>query len=130
LTVQEVEVLADLPEPQILRMKGFLSPAEAQHIIALAKPKLQDGVVIESGQLVRARYRTSQTAWLEDGEDPILKNISKRIADLTGLSLESAEDFQVAHYTAENQGSYEPHFDWGREVAVTNAFGSPEDTGA
>ena len=28
----------------------------------------QDGVVIESGQLVRARYRTSQTAWLEDGE--------------------------------------------------------------
>ena len=28
----------------------------------------QDGVVIESGQLVLARYRTSQTAWLEDGE--------------------------------------------------------------
>eukprot|EP00439_Symbiodinium_sp_Y106_P086038 s828_g30.t3 len=159
--LQEAQVLADLPGPQILRVGGFLSAQEAQHIIALAKPMLKewqnwastaksptvlalarttttfggrpsspppDGVVIESGQLVRAKYRTSQTAWLED-EDPVLRNISKRIEDFTGLSLQSAEKFQVAHYTAENQGSYEPHFDWGTEVEVTGAFGTPEDSG-
>ncbi|CAE7693395.1 P4HA1 [Symbiodinium sp. CCMP2592] len=125
--LQEVEVLADLPGPQILRVGGFLSAQEAQHIIALARPMLKDGVVIESGQLVRAKYRTSRTAWLD--EDPVLRNISKRIEDLTGLSLQSAEQFQVAHYTAENQGSYEPHFDWGTEVEVTGAFGTPEDSG-
>ncbi|CAE7596223.1 P4HA1, partial [Symbiodinium natans] len=125
---KDVEVLSDLPGPQILRARGFLSPEEARHIIALAKPMLQDGVVLESGQLVRAKYRRSQTAWLED-EDPVLQNISQRIEAFTGLSLQSAEQFQVAHYTAENQGRYEPHFDWGREVAVMDAFGSAEDTG-
>ena len=56
--------------------------------------ELQEGVVIEDGQLVTAAYRQSHTAWLEE-EEPLLRDISRRIEVATGLSLQSAEDFQA-----------------------------------
>ena len=54
-----------------------------------------------------------------------MRDISKRIEVATGLSLHSAEDFQVAHYKA-GGGHYAPHFDWGLETQISVDFGDYE----
>ncbi|KAH7981672.1 hypothetical protein HPB52_000677 [Rhipicephalus sanguineus] len=53
-------------------------------------------------------YR-SQVSWLSDDQHPILVNLASHIAVTTGLSLESAELYQVANYGL--GGHYTPHPD-------------------
>ncbi|CAJ1402176.1 unnamed protein product [Effrenium voratum] len=128
-TEDKAELLSDLPGPRISRIPGFLSPEEAQHLIDMARPLLQEAVVIEEGELVKAKYRNSRTAWLgpQEETDGILQKISKRIEEFTGLSLKSAEEFQVAQYLSEEKGHYAHHFDWGVHVEVTQEFGTFQD---
>eukprot|EP00441_Pelagodinium_beii_P039482 CAMPEP_0197635686 /NCGR_PEP_ID=MMETSP1338-20131121/11433_1 /TAXON_ID=43686 ORGANISM="Pelagodinium beii, Strain RCC1491" /NCGR_SAMPLE_ID=MMETSP1338 /ASSEMBLY_ACC=CAM_ASM_000754 /LENGTH=1032 /DNA_ID=CAMNT_0043207799 /DNA_START=12 /DNA_END=3110 /DNA_ORIENTATION=+ len=127
----QVELIGDLPGPQVARLRGLLSPEETAKLIDIGRKDLKGSVVFEDGKLVEARYRTSQTNWLgqEDDKDGVLQRLAQRISLITGLSLESAEEFQIAYYTAENQGRYEPHLDWGRDQAVTRDFGSFIDAG-
>lgn len=51
-----------------------------------------------------------QIAWLEDSIDPLLARVSRRVSFVTGLSTESAEQFQVANYGL--GGHYGPHPDY------------------
>lgn len=37
------------------------------------------------------------SAWLTDEDDSVVARISQRIADATGLDMETAEDLQVGH---------------------------------
>ena len=36
------------------------------------------------------------SAWLKDSDDPVIHNVNNRISDITGLSMESAEELQVS----------------------------------
>ncbi|XP_077551240.1 prolyl 4-hydroxylase subunit alpha-1-like [Haemaphysalis longicornis] len=50
-----------------------------------------------------------KVAWLRDSEHDVLQRLTRRIAAATGLSLGSAEDYQVANYGL--GGHYTPHID-------------------
>ncbi|CAK0820199.1 unnamed protein product [Prorocentrum cordatum] len=117
-----VEVLSDLPGPQITRVRGIVTEDEIAHILAKASPHFKDAVVFEGEQLTQASYRTSSTSWLSnDDEDPVIHSVLARIEAVTGLSLESAEELQIARYVDVNQGKYEAHLDWGIWGAKRNA---------
>mmetsp|Transcript_32497 Transcript_32497/g.93552 ORF Transcript_32497/g.93552 Transcript_32497/m.93552 type:complete len:433 (-) Transcript_32497:44-1342(-) len=103
-------------EPQLTRVLGFLTAREVEQLINFAKPRMAPSLVYEGEQLTTMNYRTSETAWLTDADvEKVIDrdNLSRRIELVTGLSLESAEDVQIAVYNGETQGKYEPHMDWG-----------------
>ncbi|KAF7283400.1 hypothetical protein GWI33_000692 [Rhynchophorus ferrugineus] len=71
------------------------------------------------GELEVAQYRISKSAWLKEDEDERISVITRRINDMTGLTMSTAEELQVVNYGI--GGHYEPHFDFARKEE-TNAF--------
>ncbi|XP_067852162.1 prolyl 4-hydroxylase subunit alpha-2-like isoform X1 [Heptranchias perlo] len=101
--------------PHIVRYYELLSNAEIERIKELSKPRLARATVRDpkTGVLTVANYRVSKSAWLEDDEDPVVNRVNRRIGDITGLEMETAELLQVANYGV--GGQYEPHFDFSRK---------------
>eukprot|EP00927_Polykrikos_kofoidii_P037479 TRINITY_DN31636_c0_g2_i1.p1 TRINITY_DN31636_c0_g2~~TRINITY_DN31636_c0_g2_i1.p1 ORF type:complete len:881 (-),score=142.06 TRINITY_DN31636_c0_g2_i1:363-2864(-) len=109
--------------PQVTYIKDFLSEQEMWHVIEKASANFQSSVVDEGDGLKAASYRTSESSWLsDDSEDPLITGILARIKLVTGLSLVSAEPFQVAHYMDKSKGKYEPHLDWGVSTKVSRDY--------
>ncbi|KAL1252391.1 hypothetical protein QQF64_017084 [Cirrhinus molitorella] len=98
-------------KPKILRYHDFLSEGEMDTIKTLARPKLSRAKVIDpvSGKKVSAASRVSKSAWLSEHEDPVITQVNQRIAGVTGLKMETAEELQIANYGI--GGQYEPHYD-------------------
>lgn len=109
--------------PQIVIFHDFLSDSEIDVVKALAEPKLRRATVQNSvtGNLETAKYRISKSAWLTNREHEVVRRISQRIADVTGLELSTAEELQVVNYGI--GGHYEPHYDFARREEK-NAFQS------
>lgn len=84
---------------------NFITDEEREYIMKKAAPKFKDSETVEGKD---ATIRKSQTAWL-DKDDPIIKNIVKRVCDMTGHPFQNAESMQVVKY-GEN-GFYNPHHD-------------------
>ncbi|XP_072120170.1 prolyl 4-hydroxylase subunit alpha-2-like isoform X1 [Mobula birostris] len=101
--------------PHIVRYYEVLSDAEIERIKDLAKPRLARATVRDpkTGVLTVAHYRVSKSAWLDDDVDPVVHRVNQRVADITGLEVETAELLQVANYGV--GGQYEPHFDFSRK---------------
>ncbi|XP_068632376.1 prolyl 4-hydroxylase subunit alpha-1-like [Battus philenor] len=106
--------------PDVYVFHEVMSDDEIEHIKNLAKPRFKRAVVHDpkTGQLVPANYRISKSGWLRDEESPVVARISRRAADFSGLSMDSAEELQVVNYGI--GGHYEPHFDFARKDE--NAF--------
>lgn len=112
-------------EPQVTRVLGFLTAQETTQLIAVGTHNLLPSTVYEGEQLTVMKYRTSETASIPDSEllaEPVLAGLNRRMGLLAGLSMGSSEDLQIARYTGENQGKYEPHMDWGAAGAVKRDF--------
>ncbi|KAH1005027.1 hypothetical protein HUJ04_006102 [Dendroctonus ponderosae] len=73
----------------------------------------------KTGALETAQYRISKSAWLKNEEHKHIADVARRVEDMTGLSMETAEELQVVNYGI--GGHYEPHFDFARKEE-TNAF--------
>lgn len=108
-------------DPWIVVYHDVLSDYEIETIKKLATPRLGRATVhnARTGKLETAEYRVSKSAWLKDDDDAVIHNVNNRIAAITGLSMETAEDLQIANYGL--GGQYEPHFDFARKEE-TNAF--------
>lgn len=52
------------------------------------------------------------SSWLSDEMHPTIDTITKRIAAITHLDMETVEDLQVVNYGI--GGQYEPHYDHSR----------------
>lgn len=74
----------------------------------------------KTGELEVATYRISKSAWLKDHEHKYIRDISRRVEDMTGLTTATAEELQVVNYGI--GGHYEPHFDFAR-VRMTLHYG-------
>uniref|UniRef100_A0A8C4WCV0 Prolyl 4-hydroxylase subunit alpha-1 n=1 Tax=Gopherus evgoodei TaxID=1825980 RepID=A0A8C4WCV0_9SAUR len=101
-------------KPRIVRFLEIISDEEIETVKELAKPRLSRATVHDpqTGKLTTAHYRVSKSAWLSGYESPVVSRINRRIQDLTGLDVSTAEELQVANYGV--GGQYEPHFDFGR----------------
>ncbi|XP_050346724.1 prolyl 4-hydroxylase subunit alpha-1 isoform X4 [Nymphalis io] len=113
-------------DPDIVVFHEVLNEDEIYEIMMMARPRFRRATVHDpkTGELVPAHYRISKSAWLKDEEAPVVENLSRRIADFTGLSMTSAEELQVVNYGI--GGHYEPHFDFARkqESAFENFSGN------
>ncbi|GKU90162.1 hypothetical protein SLEP1_g4198 [Rubroshorea leprosula] len=64
----------------------------------------------ETGRSKDSRVRTSSGMFLRRGQDKIIRDIEKRIADFTFIPIEHGEGLQVLHY--EIGQKYDAHFDY------------------
>ncbi|XP_056116085.1 prolyl 4-hydroxylase subunit alpha-1-like [Rhinichthys klamathensis goyatoka] len=90
-------------EPRIIRYHDIISDREMEILKNISRPQLSRSETIQGV----TNIRTSQSVFLE--EDNTVARISQNIADITGLSVESAEELHVQNYGI--GGRYEPHFD-------------------
>ncbi|XP_044506975.1 probable prolyl 4-hydroxylase 7 [Mangifera indica] len=98
--------------PRAFIYRGFLTDEECDHLINLAKDKLEKSMVAdnESGKSIESEVRTSSGMFLNKSQDEVIAAIEDRIAMWTFLSQENGESIQILHY--ENGQKYEPHFDY------------------
>ncbi|XP_052485615.1 probable prolyl 4-hydroxylase 7 isoform X2 [Gossypium raimondii] len=73
--------------PRAFIYKGFLSSDECDHLITLAKDKLEKSMVAdnESGKSVESEVRTSSGMFLQKAQDEVVADIEARIAAWTFL---------------------------------------------
>ncbi|XP_067219960.1 prolyl 4-hydroxylase subunit alpha-1-like [Chanodichthys erythropterus] len=96
-------------EPLIIRYHDIISDREIEILKNISRPQLSRS---QTGKGTISDIRTSQSVFLK--EDYTVACISQRIADVTGLSMESAEPLHVQNYGI--GGRYEPHYDaWDNE---------------
>ncbi|KAJ4847061.1 hypothetical protein Tsubulata_039066 [Turnera subulata] len=103
--------------PRAFLYKGFLSDEECDHLVDLAKDKLEKSMVAdnESGKSIESEVRTSSGMFLQKAQDEIVAAIENRISAWTFLPIENGESMQILHY--EHGQKYEPHFDYFHDKA-------------
>eukprot|EP00878_Enallax_costatus_P015111 GHUV01015823.1.p1 GENE.GHUV01015823.1~~GHUV01015823.1.p1 ORF type:complete len:220 (+),score=29.90 GHUV01015823.1:209-868(+) len=97
--------------PRAYVIKGFLTDAECDHIIAMSKPKLEESLVVDNdmGFFKKSEVRTSSGTTFGRNYDDVLKRIEKRIASVTMIPVDHQEGYQVLHYV--NGQKYDVHYD-------------------
>ncbi|KAK7266262.1 hypothetical protein RIF29_18904 [Crotalaria pallida] len=103
--------------PRAFVYKGFLSEDECDHLINLAKDKMEKSMVADndSGKSIASEVRTSSGMFLNKAQDEIVADIEARIATWTFLPIENGESMQILHY--EHGQKYEPHYDYFHDKA-------------
>ncbi|XP_010531793.1 PREDICTED: probable prolyl 4-hydroxylase 6 [Tarenaya hassleriana] len=97
--------------PRAFLYKGFLSDEECDHLITLAKDKLEKSMVVDdSGEDMESEIRTSSGMFLSRRQDEVVANIEGRLSAWTFLPEENGESIQVLRY--EYGQKYETHHDF------------------
>jgi 2OG-Fe(II) oxygenase superfamily len=110
LAVRHGIVLGNRRRYPVIEVPGFLSQDECAHLIARAEPVLRKSAVVLGGK-GRSHHvdRESGTTFLDQRGDPVLADIKRRIAELTGTRADQQERLQVTHYRVDQH--YLPHYD-------------------
>ncbi|KAK4487533.1 hypothetical protein RD792_005820 [Penstemon davidsonii] len=103
--------------PRAFLHRNFLTHKECDHLIALAKDKLEKSMVADndSGKSIESEVRTSSGMFLSKAQDEIVDGVEAKIAAWTFLPQENGESMQILHY--EHGQKYEPHFDYFHDKA-------------
>ena len=96
-------------DPVVCVFEDFLAEEEIQALLAAAKPKLKQALVSAGQTGVESAGRPGSNCWIPLGLNPVIEELSLRVAEVVGIGLEYAESLQVVHY-AEMQ-EYAPHYD-------------------
>ncbi|KAI8465545.1 MAG: hypothetical protein J3K34DRAFT_379780 [Monoraphidium minutum] len=98
--------------PRAFHYKRFLSDEECDHLIAIAKPRLERADVVndETGELEPSDTRTSTGTFLDEAQDEVVAAVEKRVATVTMTPLANQECIQVLRYA--NGQKYEAHTDY------------------
>uniref|UniRef100_A0A2P2I4Y7 procollagen-proline 4-dioxygenase n=1 Tax=Hirondellea gigas TaxID=1518452 RepID=A0A2P2I4Y7_9CRUS len=102
-------------DPTITIYHNVLSEGEIEIIKQLALPRFKRATVqnYKTGALETASYRISKSAWLREDDHETVALVNRRISQITGLEMSTAEELQVANYGV--GGHYEPHYDYARQ---------------
>ncbi|PSN40929.1 Prolyl 4-hydroxylase subunit alpha-2 [Blattella germanica] len=102
-------------KPLILIYHDVIYDSEIETIKKLSLPRFKRATVQNSktGELETANYRISKSAWLKDEYHHHVAAVNRRVQDITGLTVSTAEELQVVNYGI--GGHYEPHFDFARK---------------
>ena len=98
--------------PVVDVLEGFLTAAEADHLVSIADNRFAPSIVIDTatGKRVPNKDRTSSSVFLDRAEDPVVKRIEARAAAVAGLPASHLERLQVVRY---NPGQfYKAHYDY------------------
>lgn len=97
-------------DPYIVVYHEVMYDSEIEIMKRMAKPRFKRATVQnhKTGELEVAHYRISKSAWLKDEEHEAVGNVVQRTADMTGLTMSTAEELQVVNYGI--GGHYEPHY--------------------
>lgn len=97
--------------PRVVIFVDFLTASEADYIQEAGRTGLERGSIYdwENPDGITSSKRISKVSWLWDADHLFLAPLARRISLAAGLSLESAEPFQVANYGL--GGHYTPHDD-------------------
>jgi prolyl 4-hydroxylase len=109
IRIPSAERISDRPDVRLIR--GAFSAAECDFLILLAEPTYERSLVIMNGRDVPDPIRTSDGStihWLI--EDPATHAINRRIAALSGTSVDQGEPLHILRYRPGQQ--YHPHHDW------------------
>lgn len=116
---QEIETIKRLAQPRVSFTHRYLSIFLKALLPILLTEKVDNFQFrratvqnSQTGALETAQYRISKSAWLKNEEHKHIANVARRVEDMTGLSMETAEELQVVNYGI--GGHYEPHFDFAR----------------
>jgi prolyl 4-hydroxylase len=109
---REVRIVFSMRNPRVIVFGDLLSSDECDELIALARPKLvrSETVVTSTGASEVNAARTSEGMFFERGENPLVRRIEERIAQLVNWPLENGEGLQILHY--QPGAEYKPHHDY------------------
>ncbi|GJX35676.1 probable prolyl 4-hydroxylase 7, partial [Tanacetum coccineum] len=98
--------------PRAFLYKKFLTDDECDHLIKMAKDKLEKSMVadVKTGKSTESTVRTSKGMFIRKAQDEVVGHIESRISVWTFLPVENGEAIQVLHY--ENGQKYLPHWDY------------------
>lgn len=115
-TIKRCPIEVVFTNPDIMILHNIMSDAEIDKVIKISEPLLNRATVHNpiTGKLEFAHYRISKNCWLNGNHDELIERINRRTTALTGLNLQTAEDFQVQNYGL--AGHYDPHFDFSRDL--------------
>lgn len=90
----------------------FLNSNYITAIIEMARPRLTESLVWDpaTGLQKKDPYRVSEQMFFQPGENALIAEIERGIADVTELPLQNGEGIQVLHYGP--GGYYKPHYDY------------------
>lgn len=91
---------------------NFITDMECLEIIGIARNRTvrSQGWNTNDGSQTVSDYRTSEHAFIDRLENPLVQSICNRIAQITGFSVENQEAIQVAHYQPGKY--YKVHWDY------------------
>lgn len=109
-------------DPLITVYHDAVSNREISQLIELAKPRISRATVRDDGEHLVSNARTSQSAWLDAGDDRVVTTLDRRVGDMTGgLRQQSYEMLQVNNYGV--GGHYVAHHDWAMEAVPYAGLG-------
>ncbi|KAL1378716.1 hypothetical protein pipiens_015401 [Culex pipiens pipiens] len=109
-------------DPLITVYHDVASDREISKLIELAKPRISRATVRDDGEHLVSNARTSQSAWLDAGDDRVVTTLDRRVGDMTGgLRQQSYEMLQVNNYGV--GGHYVAHHDWAMEAVPYAGLG-------
>ena len=109
---REVRIVFSMRNPRVIVFGSLLSDDECDELIALSKPKLvrSETVITSTGGSEVNAARTSEGMFFERGENPLVRRIEERIAQLVNWPIENGEGLQILHY--QPGAEYKPHHDY------------------
>ncbi len=109
---RKVSVLVTLHDPQIVMFADFLSKNECDRLVETARPRMQRSLTtdMQTGHNKLDAVRTSRGMFFQRDENPLVRSIEARIAQLLSWPVENGEHLQVLHYRPGDR--YEPHYDY------------------
>ncbi|XP_064484561.1 prolyl 4-hydroxylase subunit alpha-2-like [Ornithodoros turicata] len=113
LLLQPLKMEVVSVEPRIVVFHEFLSREECRTLRDLARPTLTRATVFTPTGHANSSDRIGKVSWFRDDADTVIQRTNRRISSATGLSLISAELFQIVNYGI--GGHYVPHYDFTRE---------------
>lgn len=109
---RKVSVLVSMSDPRIVMFADFLSKNECDRLVETARPRMQRSLTtdMKTGHNKLDAVRTSRGMFFQRDENPLVRSIEARIAQLLSWPVENGEHLQVLHYRPGDR--YEPHYDY------------------
>ena len=106
-----IHVSLSVETPALRVLEGILTEQECIELIALAQPRLQRALTVDSDGMNQVDHRrTSEGMFFTLNELPLIGRIEQRLAALLGVPVNHGEGLQILHYLPGQE--YEPHYDW------------------